>query len=159
MPSSERNVVMTEGHPRMSAPTQGELEAPSLIEIAAASSPSLDRRALLQLALAALPLSLAGCEGESERQRRRLVDTRRDLPSAKVVGRLWLRAQAEPPSTAALVESLALRLKSFPAENEGLIQALRTQHKADLAAGRFTSAGGWVLSETEALLYALAARA
>ena len=140
-------------------PHQGEQERARPLEHTAARQLPLDRRALLQLVLAALPLSLVGCEGEGERQRRRLVDTRRDLHSAKVVGRLWLRAQAKPPSTAALVDSLAQRLTPFPTDRAGLTQALRLRHKADLEAGRFTSAGGWVLSETEALLYALAARA
>ena len=117
---------------------------------------SVDRRTLLRLALLTLPLGFSsGCAGQHEEKRRRLIATRRDLHSAKVVGRLWLRAQHPQPNNETLVQLLFVGELRSP---EQLRDQLQAQHQRDLEEGRLTEVNGWVISETEAHLYALIAR-
>ena len=116
-----------------------------------------DRRTILEMGLLALMAGVPGCRNKEERaQVNRVLDSRRDLKSAAVVGELWLATQKTPPT----VEQLTRVLTSgAPTNPKALPRWFRERHQADLIEGRVTEASGWVLSETEARIYALAALA
>jgi hypothetical protein len=115
----------------------------------------LDRRAILELGLVAVAASLTGCRNkEKQAQVDGVLNTRQDLKSAAIVGELWLTTQKTPPSMEQLAATLS---QGAPTNPKAMTRWLRERHQADLVEGRVTEASGWVLSETEARIYALAA--
>jgi hypothetical protein len=86
-----------------------------------------------------------------------LSGSRTELESASEVGRLWLEGQQGAPDLAELVRVLSEKLGHAPDRlpPDALQQALGRLHRQDFAERRITEASGWVLSETEARLYAI----
>ena len=118
---------------------------------------SMNRRTVLELGLLALAGQMMGCQNQAiEAGTDRINQTRKDLESARAVGRLWLDAHGskKKPSVNELVQLLT---NDAPQDAEGLTLWLRDRHVEDLKGGRTTEAMGWVLSQTEARIYALAA--
>jgi hypothetical protein len=76
-----------------------------------------------------------------------------DPHAAARIGRSCLRANPEAAPRAALIALLADGAHG-PA---GTVAAIRQRVRQDFASGATVSAGGWILSSTEAQLYALAA--
>jgi hypothetical protein len=82
-----------------------------------------------------------------------------DLPAARVIGGACLRAL---PAAVATPEHLAAPiLAELPAASgrappRALARALRERSRDDFCGGRIVSVDGWMLSLTEARLYALA---
>jgi len=132
----------------------------------------IERRAFLRGAGAATALGLAapallaffaGCGRESALARS-LSGFFADPESARAVGREYLELSADEPDAAAVLERLAgphLRKWETLAVShpDRLAQVLRLQHRSDFAHERVVAIRGWVLSETEARLCALAALA
>jgi hypothetical protein len=129
----------------------------------------IDRREFLEAVAAAgvaafagaAALALPGCGREDplEPALRGFFAAHRE--AAREVGRevLALDPDAEP---GVLVERVARRrgaeLRALArSDPESLADLLRAQHRADLAEGRVVAVRGWLLSETEAWLLALAA--
>jgi hypothetical protein len=110
--------------------------------------------------LIAPALATLGCAGEADLERA-LVGLLSDPAGAAAVGREW-RAQARDEADATqLVESLAgerlVEWRALAARDTGALHAeLRARHAEDFAAGRVASLRGWVLSQTEVRLCALA---
>jgi hypothetical protein len=132
----------------------------------------IERRAFLRGAGAATALGLAaptllaffaGCGRESALARS-LSGFFADPESARAVGREYLELAPDEPDADAVLERLAgPRLREWEAlaasDPDRLVQALRLQHRSDFAHERVVAIRGWVLSETEARLCALAALA
>lgn len=77
---------------------------------------------------------------------------RAHLDAARAVGRAWLDDGGQPRDVQALSADL---LAGFPGGDAAAFTAhLLARHRDDLAAERTTRAGGWLLSRTEAHLYA-----
>jgi hypothetical protein len=128
----------------------------------------IDRREFLEAVAAAGVAALAGAGAAALAGCRRedplepaLRGFLADRPAAREVGRevLALEPDAEP---GVLVERVARRrgaeLRALArSDPEALAERLREQHRADLAEDRVVVVRGWVLSETEACLLALAA--
>ena len=123
---------------------------------------NMDRRTVLEIGLIALAGGLWGCEDSAtQAQSKRILDTRKDLKSAKVVGQLWLDSikenkarDGQAPGSREIVASLT---KGAPGTPEELTVWLRERHIDDLRSGRCEEVNGWVLSQTESLIYGLAA--
>ena len=118
---------------------------------------SMNRRTVLELGLLALAGQMMGCQNPTiEAGADRINQTRKDLESARAVGQLWLDAHGskKKPSVNELVQALT---HGAPPEAKALTEWLRARHVKDLEEGRTTEAMGWVLSQTEARIYALAA--
>ncbi|MBW1683557.1 MAG: hypothetical protein JRS35_00690 [Deltaproteobacteria bacterium] len=129
----------------------------------------IERRAFLRGAGAATALGLAapallaffaGCGRESPLARS-LSGFFADPESARAVGREYLELSPDMPDAAAVLERLAgSRLREWEAlyasDPDRLAQSLRLQHGSDFAHERVVAIRGWVLSETEARLCALA---
>jgi hypothetical protein len=135
-------------------------------------SREIERRAFLKgagaatalgLAAPALVAFLAGCGRESALARS-LSGFFADPESARVVGREYLELYPDEPEADAVLQRLAgPRLSEWEtlaaSDPDRLVQALRLQHHSDFAHERVVAIRGWVLSETEARLCALAALA
>ena len=132
----------------------------------------IERRAFLRGAGAATALGLAapallaffaGCGRESALARP-LSGFFADPDSARAVGREYLELSPDEADAATVLERLAgAHLREWEAlvasDPERLLQALRLQHRGDFAHERVVAIRGWVLSETEVRLCALAALA
>jgi hypothetical protein len=132
----------------------------------------IERRAFLRgagattalgLATPALLVFFAGCSRESALARL-LSGFFADADSARAVGREYLELSPDEADAARVVERLAgAQLREWEAlaasDPERLVQALRLQHRGDFANERVVAIRGWVLSETEVRLCALAALA
>jgi hypothetical protein len=130
----------------------------------------IERRAFLRGAGAASALGLAapallalfaGCGRESPLARF-LSGFFADPDGARAVGREYLEISPDEPDADAVLERLAgARRREWEAlaasDPERLVQALRHQHRDDFAHERVVAIRGWVLSETEARLCAMAA--
>ena len=135
-------------------------------------SREIERRAFLRGAGAATALGLAapalltffaGC-GRGSALAHSLSGFFADPESARAVGRAYLKFSPDEPNAAAVLEQLAgPHLREWEAlaasDPERLAQSLRLQHGSDFAHERVVTIRGWVLSETEARLCALAALA
>ena len=129
----------------------------------------IERRAFLRGAGAATALGLAapallaffaGCGRESALARS-LSGFFADPESARAVGREYLELTPDEPDADTVLERLAgAHLREWEAlaasDPDRLAQALRLQHESDFAHERVVAIRGWVLSETEARLCALA---
>ena len=114
----------------------------------------------LGLAAPALLTFFAGCARESSLARS-LSGFFADPESARAVGRAYLKFSPDEPDEASVLEQLAgPHLREWEAlaasDPERLAQSLRLQHGSDFAHERVVVIRGWVLSETEARLCALA---
>jgi len=132
----------------------------------------IERRAFLRGAGAATALGLAapallafvaGCGRESALARS-LSGFFAHPEGARAVGREYLELALDEPDANSLLERLAgPQLRQWEAlaasDPARLVQALRLQHRGDFAHERVVAIRGWVLSETEARLCALAALA
>jgi hypothetical protein len=132
----------------------------------------IERRAFLRGAGAATALGLAaptllallaGCGRESALARS-LSGFFADPESARAVGREVLALSPDEPDAATVLERLAgPRLREWEAlaasDPDRLAHELRLQHHSDFGHERVVTIRGWVLSETETLLCALAALA
>jgi hypothetical protein len=92
---------------------------------------------------------------------RALVDLLSDPAGAAAVGREWLAQAPDEAGAARLVEALAgAQLAEWRQLAAGGADALRplvrARHVEDFAAGKLASVRGWVLSQTEVRLCALA---
>jgi hypothetical protein len=116
--------------------------------------------AALGLAGPTLLVPLVGC-GPSESLEAALLGFFADLGSAREVGREYLKLAPEEDDRDALVQRLAgaglRRWEAFAATDPAaLLRAVRARHTEDFAAERVVRLRGWMLSETEARLCALA---
>jgi hypothetical protein len=132
----------------------------------------IERRAFLRgvgaatalgLAAPALFVLLAGCRRES-RLFLSLAGFFADPESARSVGRAYLELASDGPDADTVMERLAgPQLAEWEAlaasDPDRLAQALRDRHRSDFAHERVVALRGWILSETEARLCALAALA
>lgn len=101
------------------------------------------RDALFALAVGVL----VGCRGrdpELDARATALASGRTHRAEASRLGEAWLDAQRPEPSLAKLLEALP----DTP-------EAITAAHRADLEAGRIVEVNGWMLSPTEARLYAV----
>lgn len=96
------------------------------------------------LAVGLLPFGPSACSGDP--RARALVGIFSDPQSARAVGRAFLEQRPEEADVAQLLDRL-------PESAD----RVRARHREDCAAGRTLELRGFVLSETEARLYALAA--
>jgi hypothetical protein len=133
------------------------------------SARALDRRAFLAGAavLAAAGVACTGgllvpaCAGDDPLERA-LRGFHADAAAARAVGEALLAQERRPPRAGELVARIArgreaeLRARALRGA-DALAAELRVQHRADFAEGRVADLRGWVLSETEAALLALAA--
>ena len=115
----------------------------------------------LGLAAPALLAFFAGCGRESGLARS-LSAFFADPASARAVGREYLALSLDETDAASVLERLAgTHLREWEAlaasDPERLVRALRLQHRGDFAYERVVAIRGWVLSQTEARLCALAA--
>lgn len=81
-------------------------------------------------------------------------------PGAAAMGRACQRAMAFPASVGGLAEDLFRdwRPDKVPPSRDVLVSFLRGRMAEDFAAGRTVEVAGWVLSRTEARLFALVER-
>jgi hypothetical protein len=119
---------------------------------------------LLGLAAAPLVAVTGGC-GPSRTLTSALLGFYADRGPAATVGAAFLERFPDEDDPTRLVRQLAgsaSRQREWEslaaADPETLHEALRAGHRADFAAGRIVLLRGWVLSQTEARLCALAAR-
>jgi hypothetical protein len=122
------------------------------------------RRGFLFLLAAPLLAGAAGCGG-GRALRAALAGFFADRSSARVVGAEYLRLFPDEDDDTRLVRRLAggkrreLEWESLAvADVAALRERVRERHHDDFAAGRTVDLRGWVLSETEVRLCALAAR-
>lgn len=101
----------------------------------------MQRRTVLMLALAAV----VGCAPSVPSLP---VDPGEALSAARALGAAWRASGKAPKSIEAIAKALALPTGPAAAERA------RAAHRADLQAGRVVLIEGWVLSRTEALIYA-----
>jgi hypothetical protein len=132
----------------------------------------IERRAFLRgagaatalgLAAPALLALLAGCGRESALARS-VSGFFTDPESARAVGRQYLESSPDGPDADTVLDRLVgPRLREWEAlaasDPDRLVQELRLQHRSDFAHERVVAIRGWVLSETEVRLCALAALA
>jgi hypothetical protein len=105
--------------------------------------------------------ALPACAGEDPLERA-LRGFFRDAAAARAVGAEVLALEKSPPRAGELVARVARggddALRALATgDAAALADALRAQHRADFAEGRVVVVRGWVLSETESQLLALAA--
>lgn len=119
------------------------------------------RATALALAAPSLLSALAGCGPDAELGGR-LAGFYGDPEAAAAVGRVWLAASPEEADRALLIERMAdgsldewERLARR--DPEALRAAVRARHRTDFAEDRVVRLNGWILSETEVRLCALAA--
>jgi hypothetical protein len=115
----------------------------------------------LGLACAAAPL---GCARRHPRLEAALAAFFPDAGAARALGEEFLVAYPAEDERDALLRQLAGGRESAwealaAGDPAALREALREAHRADLAEGRVVLVRGWLLSQTEARLCALAARA
>ena len=90
----------------------------------------------------------------------RLAGCLREAEAARVIGRAYLATAPAEAGVEALVTELTLPRQNQgegPAGTAGLKEWLAQRSRDDFAAGRVVSVDGWLLSESEARLYALVA--
>lgn len=124
----------------------------------------MTRRGFLALLTAPVLAGAAACTG-SATLRAALAGFFGDRSSARALGAEYLRLFPNEDDDTRLVRRLAggRRRESeweqlAAADPDALFARVRECHRDDFAAGRTVSLRGWVLSETEARLCALAAR-
>lgn len=105
----------------------------------------MQRRTVLMLALAAVAGAACGRDPVAPSLP---VDPGEALPAARALGAAWRASGKAPRSIDAIAKALALPTGPAAAERA------RAAHRADLQAGRVVLVEGWVLSRTEALIYA-----
>lgn len=106
----------------------------------------MNRRELFMLASAAL-LGCGGSDGPTLP-----LAPRTHLAAAQEIGRAWLDGGGYPNARHELAADL---LQGFGGQDPTRFTThLLTRHQADLLEGRSTRVQGWLLSRTEALLYA-----
>lgn len=118
----------------------------------------MTRRNFLTLPL----LALLACFGSSS-LRAALAGFFEDRKSAASVGEEYLRLHPSEDDGAQLVRRLAAGSEAewerlAASDPAAFRESVRARHREDFAAGRTVTLRGWVLSETEARLCALAAR-
>lgn len=113
----------------------------------------IDRREMLWLGLASL--AAAACGGRAAPPELAL-PVRRHLAEARLVGEGWLGTLSPRPTAEELARELAEGAEA-PEDAEAFARHLRRRHRDDLLAGRTERVQGWLLSRTEAALYALLA--
>ena len=101
-----------------------------------------------------------GCAADPGLERA-LVALLSDPAGSAAVGREWLAQAPGETDAEQLVEALAGERRAAwralaNGDADALRRAVRERHVEDFAAGRVTSVRGWVLSQTEARLCALA---
>ncbi len=120
-------------------------------------------RAALGVAAGPLLLSQAGC-GAGEPLVEALLAFYGDRGAAEQVGFEYLKRFPREDDVTRLVRRLAgsrarqSKWEALSADPAALAAALRARHRADFAEGRIVVLRGWVLSQTEARLCALAAK-
>jgi hypothetical protein len=122
------------------------------------------RRGFLALLAGPLLAGAAACTGSSA-LRAALAGFFADRRSARAVGAEYLRLFPDEDDDTRLVRRLAggrrreLEWERLAAADpDALFERVRERHRDDFAAGRTVGLRGWVLSETELRLCALAAR-
>ena len=121
-------------------------------------------RAALGLTAGPLLLSQGAC-GPSDPLVEAMLRFYRDRGAAEAVGLHYLERFPKEDDETRLVRRMAgsrVRLsewEALAADPPAVVAALRERHREDFAAGRIVVLRGWVLSQTEARLCALAARA
>jgi hypothetical protein len=120
------------------------------------------RRFLVSLATAvgggvALVISIPGCRGEQPYYVE-LTEFVTDPASARILGDAYLQLQPAESDVARLVAWVfpALSNEREPPARDAVAQQLLAQIRADFDAERIVRVGGWVLSRSEARLFALA---
>ena len=91
---------------------------------------------------------------------RRLTDLLRTRPKVALLGKIVLWQRTPTPSVGELVDRVlpgALKAQHLRSERWQLRRAVKARVVADYAALRMTSVSGWLLSQTEARIAALAA--
>jgi hypothetical protein len=91
---------------------------------------------------------------------RRITDLLRAQPKVALLGKIVLWQRTPPPSLGELVEGIlpgTLKAHHLRSEKWQLRRAVKARVVADFAALRMESVGGWLLSQTEARIAALAA--
>jgi hypothetical protein len=91
---------------------------------------------------------------------RRLTDLLRARPKVALLGKIVLWQRTPAPSVGELVDGVlpgALKAQHLRSEKWQLRRAVKARVTADYAALRMTSVSGWLLSQTEARIAALAA--
>lgn len=115
-------------------------------------------RALVELAAAGVWLGpLAACARDPLREQLGAFYAEREAAAA--LGRLYLEANPGESDPELLMERLAGGIERPRSDAAALARHLRARHRADFEHGRLTSLDGWLLSQTEARLCALAALA
>ena len=131
----------------------------------------LDRRKVIEMSVLALFGIQMGCGPDNTSSKRgstsltpktlSAVDTltarglgagRKALAAAERTGKVWLSAQAEPPSARLLFDAFISELPETPQAYGAWI---RDRHTADIRNNRVEVVAGWQLSRTETHLYAL----
>ena len=131
----------------------------------------LDRRKVIEMSALALLGIQFGCGGDNGVQpktsspakpdaldavetlaARGLGAGRKALAAAERTGKVWLDAQAAPPSARTLFEGF---MSDLPQDPQRYADWIRKRHHADFEANRVERVSGWILSRTEAQLYAL----
>jgi hypothetical protein len=91
---------------------------------------------------------------------RRLTDLLRARPKVALLGKIVLWQRTPAPSLGELVDGVlpgALKAQHLRSEKWQLRRTVKARVVADYSALRMTSVGGWLLSQTEARVAALAA--
>ncbi len=91
---------------------------------------------------------------------RRLTDLLRTRPKVALLGKIVLWQRTPAPGFGELVDGVlpgALKAQHLRSEKWQLRRTVKARVVADYAALRMTSVGGWLLSQTEARIAALAA--
>jgi hypothetical protein len=109
------------------------------------------------------PRSAHAAELPSSRTAQRLLELVQDRPDARLLGKAYVwsyaGARRRPPTSVELVNGIlprALRTRSVVEDRRELRRAVRARMEEDFSRARVVSVAGWMLSETEARLCALA---
>ncbi|UEM22355.1 hypothetical protein JL100_006305 [Skermanella mucosa] len=124
----------------------------------------MNRRELLATATAtatAAAVLLCGSPGPARAaalpEARRLLALLRSPAAARRIGRAYLETAADEADPAKLVTLIVGDGADGGTADGDLLRHVAERQRADFAAGRTVKLDGWVLSRTEARLYALAA--
>jgi hypothetical protein len=130
----------------------------------------ISRRRLLGAALGGGAVALAACSRPWRGLVRfvepdvaaRLAGAFHNRGSASVVGRRYLDARGGPPSVTRLADDVAAAVRGgrpaiVDADDDGLHELLADAVRSDFRSDRVVDVDGWILSATEARLYALTA--
>lgn len=120
---------------------------------------NLTRRFVVLGAAAAAGMGAAPTQGDAAERLARIIP---HAASARTIGRAWLAAHPDEREVALLearlLGALALERRGLAAlDNAALRAHAVVRIRADFAAGRTVTLGGWVLARTEARLCAVSA--